>query len=259
MRHGTRPALMALVLTLVAVAPTGAQSVEKSSISFMLDWTIAGTHAPYFIPLDKGYYKAEGLNVKIDRGTGAGNTASNVASGVYDFGWADVTTLIAFDAQNPTKELTLVYISLPRDQISVLRYADIGFDVYGTGLWVRRDFLEKNPRTVAAMVRAVNKGTKDAIANPGAAAEMMTKYAPLLKTDIECQRLLIALDHHLNPDVARYGLSHVDPKRMQKTIEQVVHVQKFERTPALDHVWTDRFLPPQAERMAPPLGTCGPK
>jgi len=349
MRHGTRPALMALVLTLVAVAPTGAQSVEKSNISFMLDWTIAGTHAPYFIPLDKGYYKAEGLNVKIDRGTGAGNTASNVASGVYDFGWADVTTLIAFDAQNPTKELTLVYISfqdaplaivsfkstgittlkdlqgktvadqhgsaagavinvvtkagtpeeikitrkfvtpqlrepmlirrdvdailafdvssimtlvdlgVPRDQISVLRYADIGFDVYGTGLWVRRDFLEKNPRTVAAMVRAVNKGTKDAIANPGAAAEMMTKYAPLLKTDIECQRLLIALDHHLNPDVARYGLSHVDPKRMQKTIEQVVHVQKFERTPALDHVWTDRFLPPQAERMAPPLGTCGPK
>src|SRR3989454_847858 len=243
MRHGTRPALMALVLTLVAVAPTGAQSVEKSSISFMLDWTIAGTHAPYFIPLDKGYYKAEGLNVKIDRGTGAGNTASHVASGVYDFGWADVTTLIAFDAQNPTKELTLVYISfqdaplaivsfkstgittlkdlqgttvadqhgsaagavinvvtkagtpeeikinrkfvtpqlrepmlirrdvdailafdvssimtlvdlgVPRDQISVLRYADIGFDVYGTGLWVRRDFLEKNPRTVAAMVR----------------------------------------------------------------------------------------------------------
>src|SRR3989442_4630169 len=101
MRHGTRPALMALVLTLVAVAPTGAQSVEKSNISFMLDWTIAGTHAAYFIPLDKGYYKDEGLHVKIDRRTGAGNTASNVASRVYDFRWADVTNVIAFNAQHP--------------------------------------------------------------------------------------------------------------------------------------------------------------
>ena len=338
--------VLALLVTVVAASPAGAQAVEKPNVSFMLDWTIAGTHAPYFIPLDKGYYKAEGLTVKIDRGTGAVNTAINVASGVYDFGWADVTSLIAFNAQNPTKELTLVYVSfqdaplaivslksnpvwtlkdlagktigdwhggaageiinlvtragtpdeikfsrkylspqlrepmlikkdvdaifafdvssvmtlvdlgVPRDQIVVLRYADIGFDVYGTGMWVRRDFLEKNPKTIAAMVRAVNKGTLDAIANPAAAAEMMTKYAPLLKPDIECQRLMLALTHHLSPDVAKRGLSHVDPARMQKTIEQVVNVQKFERTPQLDHVWTDKFLPPQAERMAAPLGKC---
>jgi hypothetical protein len=43
---------------------------------------------------------------------------------------------------------------------------------------------------------------------------------------------------------------------MQKTIEQVVKVQKFARTPQLDHVWTDKFLPPQAERMTAPLGKC---
>jgi NitT/TauT family transport system substrate-binding protein len=350
--HTIRWAAIALaaVATLAAPRPAGAQSVEKPAVSLMLDWTIAGTHAPFFIPLDKGYYRAEGLtSVKIDRGTGAGNTANNVASGVYDFGWADVTTLVAFDAQNQGKELTLVYVSfqdaplavvslkpneirslkdlagktvadqygsaagavinfvtkagtpdeikitrkfvspqlrepmlikrevdailafdvssimtlvdlgVPRDRISVLRYADIGFDVYGTGLWVRRDFMEKNPRTVAAMVRAVNRGTKDAIANPAAAAEMMTKYAPLLKPNIECQRLLIALEHHLNADVAKHGLSYVDPRRMQRTIEQVVRVQKFDRTPALDHVWTDRFLPPEAERIPPPLGTCEAK
>ena len=106
------------------------------------------------------------------------------------------------------------------------------------------------------MVRAINKGTRDAIANPAAAAEMMTKYAPLLKPDIECQRLLIALEHHLNADVAKNGLSYVDPGRMQRTIEQVISVQKLERTPPLDHVWTDRFLPPAAERVAPPLGKC---
>ena len=339
--------VLTLLFTAVGAMPLAAQPVEKPNVSFMLDWTIAGTHAPYFIPLDKGYYKAEGLTVKIDRGTGAVNTAINVASGVYDFGWADVTSLISFNAQNPTKELVLVYISfqdaplaivslkpnpirklkdlegktigdghggaageiinfvakagtpeeikftrkflspqlrepmlikkevdaifafdvssvmslvdlgVPRDQIVVLRYADVGFDVYGTGMWVKREFLEKNPRTVAAMVRAVNKGTRDAVANPGAAAEMMTKYSPLLKPEIECQRLMIALEHHLSADVARYGLSHVEPARMQRTIDEVVKIQKFPKGPPIDQVWTAKFLPPQAERMAPPLGRCG--
>jgi hypothetical protein len=34
---------------------------------------------------------------------------------------------------------------------------------------------------------------------------------------------------------------------------------KYPRTPALDHVWTAKFLPPQAERIPPKLGTCEAK
>lgn len=326
------------------MGPALAQSVEKPNVTFMLDWTISGTHAPFFLALDKGYYKAEGLNVRIDRGTGAANTCSNVASGVYDFGWADVTTMVGFNAQNPGKELTLVYVSfqdsplaimslkkagiktlkdlagkkvadqpgsasgavinfitrvgtpeeikfervftspqlrepmlvrgevdaalgfdvstvmtivdlgVPRDQIDVLQYSKIGFDVYGTGLWVRRDFIAQNPNTIAAMVRAVNKGTKDAIANPRAGAELMKKYNSLLNVETEHQRLLMALEHHLSDDSRKHGLSYVDPKRMQSTIEQVVKIQQFERTPPLETVWTDKFLPPESERIPPPLG-----
>jgi NitT/TauT family transport system substrate-binding protein len=341
-----RAALGAFALLLVGASagPSRAQSVEKPDVTFMLDWTISGTHAPFFMALDKGYYKAEGLNVRIDRGTGAANTASNVASGVYDFGWADVTTMIGFNAQNPGKELTLVYISfqdsplaimslkkagikslkdlegktvadqpgsasgavinfvtktgtpdeikikriftspqlrepmlvrgeadaalgfdvstvmtivdlgIPRDQIDVLQYSKIGFDVYGTGMWVRRDFIEKSPKTIAAMVRALNKGTKDAIADPTAAAKLMLKYNSLLNETTEHQRLLMALEHHLNDDVRKHGLSYVDPKRMQSSIETVVKVQNFERTPSLESVWTDKFLPPAAERIPPALG-----
>ena len=342
-------AVMAIAVTIALVAPASSQSVEKSDVSLMLDWTISGTHAPFFIPLDKGYYKAAGLNVRIDRGTGAANTTANVASGVYDFGWADVPTMIGFNAQNPGKELTLVYISfqdsplailslkktaihklkdlenktigdmpgsasgailnvltkpgspdeikikrkftapqlrepmlirgdvdaimvfdvssvmtlidlgVPKDQISLLMYSDIGFDVYGTGLWVSRSFLEKNPKTVAAMVRAVNEGTKDAMADPRAAALLMKKYNPLLNPDIECQRLLMALNHDLNDDVRKYGLSYVNPKRMQSTIDQVVTAMKYTRSPTLAEIWTDKFLPPQEERMPPALGTCAAK
>jgi NitT/TauT family transport system substrate-binding protein len=342
-------AIMAIAVMIALVAPASSQPVEKSDVSLMLDWTISGTHAPFFIPLDKGYYKAAGLNVRIDRGTGAANTAANVASGVYDFGWADVPTMIGFNAQNPGKELTLVYISfqdsplavlsmkksgihklkdlqnkvvgdmpgsasgavldvltkpgtpdeikiqrkftapqlrepmlirgevdaimvfdvssvmtlidlgVPRDQISLMMYSDIGFDVYGTGLWVTRSFLEKNPKTVAAMVRAVNEGTKDAIANPRAAALMMKNFNPLLNPDIECERLVMAVNHNLSDDVRKKGLSDVNPKRMQSSIDQIVTAMKYTRSPTLAEVWTDKFLPPQSERMPPTLGTCAAK
>lgn len=338
-----------LAAFIASAAPATSQSVEKKDVTFMLDWTISGTHAPFFIPQEKGYYKAAGLNVRIDRGTGAANTAANVASGTYDFGWADVATMIGFNAQNPDKELTLVYISfqdsplaiislkkanihklkdlegkligdqpgsasgavvdvltkagtpdeikinrkftapqlrepmlmrgdvdaimafdvssvmtlvdlgVPKDQIAILKYSDIGFDVYGTGLWVRRDFLAKNPNTVAAMVKAINKGHVEAVADPRAAAQLMKKYNQLLNVDIECERLLMGLNHDLNDDVRKHGLSYVDPKRMQSSIDQVVKAMRYPRSPALDHVWTAKYLPPQAERMPPPLGTCKAK
>jgi NitT/TauT family transport system substrate-binding protein len=323
-------AIIVVAVAMTAAVPAMGQGVEKKNVSLMLDWTISGTHAPFFIALDKGYYKDEGLNVRIDRGTGAGNTAANVASGVYDFGWADVPTMIGFDAKNPEKLLTLVYISfqdsplavlslkksgikklkdlqgktvgdmpgsasgaildvltkpgtpdeiikgdvdaimvfdvssvmslidlgVPRDQINLMMYSDIGFDVYGTGLWVRRDFLKKNPKTVAAMVRAINRGTIDAIKNPQAAAELMKRHNSLLNPKIECQRLLMALHHDLKRDAREKGLSNVEPKLMKSTIDQVVTAMKYKRTPTLDEVWTDKFLPPKSERIPPKLGSC---
>lgn len=348
LRRWSAGILLVLITTFAFDNVAFSQAVEKPDVTFMLDWTISGTHAPFFIPVEKGYYKEAGLNVRIDRGTGAGNTAANVASGTYDFGWADVATMIGFNAQNPEKELTLVYIhfqdsplavvslkkanihslkdlegkvlgdqpgsatgavidvltkagtpneikisrkftapqmrepmllkgdvdaimafdvssvmtlvdlGVPRDQINILLYSDVGFNAYGTGLWVRRDFLEKNPKTVAAMVKAINRGTKDAIADPRAAAELMKKYNQLLNVDIECQRLLMGLHHDLYGNGSKH-LSDVDPKRMQSSIDQVVTAMRYKRSPPLDHVWTAKFLPPESERVPPPLGTCAAK
>jgi hypothetical protein len=42
----------------------------QTDLKFALDWKFEGPSAPYFVALDKGYYKAEGLNVTIDYRTG---------------------------------------------------------------------------------------------------------------------------------------------------------------------------------------------
>ena len=165
----------------------------------------------------------------------------------------DMDAIMAFDVSSV---MTLVDLGVPKDQIAILKYSDIGFDVYGTGLWVRRDFLEKNPKTVAAMVGAINKGTKEAIADPHAAAVLMKKYNELLNVDIECDRLMMGLHHDLNDDVRKHGLSYVDPKRMQSSIDQVVKAMRYARSPSLAEVWTAKYLPSEADRIPPPTGTC---
>ncbi len=55
--------------------------------------------------LEKGYYKDAGLDVTIDSGKGSLDAIPKVASGTYQFGFADINSLIKFKDQNPNSEL----------------------------------------------------------------------------------------------------------------------------------------------------------
>ena len=54
------------------------------------------------MPLAKGYFKDEKLDVTVDAGNGSGGTVTRVASGAYDMGFADMAALMEFQANNPT-------------------------------------------------------------------------------------------------------------------------------------------------------------
>ncbi len=54
-------AAIAAIATLDASAR--AQTLDK--FQFRLNWTLYGEHAPFFVALDKGFYKEEGLEVEI--------------------------------------------------------------------------------------------------------------------------------------------------------------------------------------------------
>ena len=69
-----------------AVSPACAQT----DVKFALDWKFEGPAAPYFVALDKGYYKAEGLNVTIDSGPGSVAGIARVAAGTYPIGFFDI-------------------------------------------------------------------------------------------------------------------------------------------------------------------------
>src|SRR5262249_5655473 len=101
-RRAARP-LAALGLAF-AVA-TGARSPARAEtkVRFSLDWIPGSVHAPFFIALYKGYYKAEGLDVAIDRGKGSAELVRQLASGVYDMGYPDISVVTDFNSKNPDK------------------------------------------------------------------------------------------------------------------------------------------------------------
>jgi ABC-type nitrate/sulfonate/bicarbonate transport system substrate-binding protein len=58
---------LALVGTLAAASAfaTSARAQALEKFPFRLNWTLYGEHAPFFVALDKGFYKEEGLDVEI--------------------------------------------------------------------------------------------------------------------------------------------------------------------------------------------------
>jgi NitT/TauT family transport system substrate-binding protein len=101
-----QPITRRLTLGAAALALTAAMlplaQAQETSVKFQLDWRFEGPAALFLVPVAKGYFKAEKLNVTVDAGNGSGGTVTRVASGTYDMGFADLAALMEFHANNPT-------------------------------------------------------------------------------------------------------------------------------------------------------------
>jgi NitT/TauT family transport system substrate-binding protein len=101
------------VLAFIALLVCGAAHAQKeTNVRFALDWRFEGPAAPFFVAIDKGYYKAEGLNVSIDPGSGSVEGINRVASGAYEVGFADINSLVKYrdNPRNlPVKAVMMVY------------------------------------------------------------------------------------------------------------------------------------------------------
>ncbi len=79
-------------LTFTGAQAQTARPLEK--ITFLLDFTPYGKHAPFFAALDKGFWKDAGFDVTIIKGEGSATTVSSYAAGTVDFAFSDTPTLI---------------------------------------------------------------------------------------------------------------------------------------------------------------------
>jgi NitT/TauT family transport system substrate-binding protein len=133
-------------------------------------------------------------------------------------------------------------------EIFPLKYSDFGADMYGLALVTTKAFADANPETVKGVVAALNHGTKDMVADPDGALAVMQARDPMMKMDIEKVRLGLALDLTKTKHVVDKGLSVVDPKKLQFTIDSIADAYKLPSEPDPASVYTEKFLPPLADR-----------
>ncbi|HEY7664663.1 MAG TPA: ABC transporter substrate-binding protein [Xanthobacteraceae bacterium] len=263
-----RPAArkLAVAVTVVAIPlagllqPAPAQAPDKVTVRFT--WKLKGEYAPLFVALDKGYYKAAGLDVDLAEGSGAQVVLKLLAAGNEKFGYGPAVSaaqavsqglpvkvvalyqtrapmgVISFPdvplkspkdlegkrlaisvgetfgdmlgpftrinhvdigkihqiqmdasartAQFLTRKIDVmsVYLSNEWPQIekragvkfNVLKVSDFGLNLLGASMIVSDAFAARNPDVVKKLLHATEKGYRDAMADPNAAAKTMAKY-----------------------------------------------------------------------------------
>jgi NitT/TauT family transport system substrate-binding protein len=79
-------------------APALAQAPER--IRLILNFRQDGATAGYLLALSRGHFREAGLEVSIDGSGGSGDAVTRTASGAYQIGTADLSTLVEFHTRN---------------------------------------------------------------------------------------------------------------------------------------------------------------
>ena len=110
-------AAVGLLLASAATQPAFTQTAEKLTVRFT--WKFKGEYAPLFLALDKGYYKAEGLDVDLAEGSGAQTVLKLLASGNEKFGYGPAVSAAQAVSQGlPVKVVALYQTKAPMGVIS---------------------------------------------------------------------------------------------------------------------------------------------
>jgi len=121
-----RTRLFGMLAGAAAAALTVSPVYAQTDVKFALDWKFEGPSAPYFVAIDKGYYKAEGLNVTIDSGPGSVAGIARVAAATYPIGFFDINSLVKFRDQNPDKKVQAVLMMYDKPAFAIGTTAKTG-------------------------------------------------------------------------------------------------------------------------------------
>lgn len=334
---------LVLLLVLASLPANPANAAPRATTwKFTLDFIIQGPQAPFLLALEKGYYAREGITLTIDRGFGSADAVTKIATGAYQLGYADVNSMIEFNARNPGRELVAIAILLNQPPFAILTlrregitrpvdlygkrlgapagdaprrlwplfaravglpatavewitmdvplrepmlirgevnaisgfyftsflnlkaarvdpndiiafmYNDQGLPLYGNAIIAPPSLLEREPEAVRGFLRAFIRALQDSITNPAEAVAAVKKRDPLINEAVELERLQLAIQHNiLTPDVRSHGFGVIRPERMARSIDLVADAFGLPTRPMWWQVFTDKFLPPRAERMLP--------
>ena len=126
MSKSLRSSLLALTAAVGLALPLGLATPAdaQTKLKLVLNWKYQGPQGMFFLAEDRGYFKAEGLDMTIDQGNGSGAAVPLVANGTYDVGFGDINALIELAAKKPDDAPIAVYVMFNQPPFTVAVKAD---------------------------------------------------------------------------------------------------------------------------------------
>ncbi len=80
----------------LALAPVVGRPADKPTkkVTFLTNYVFHGRHSPYFVGLEKGFYRDAGFDVTIAPATGSGFVITALEGGKADYGMAESTSVV---------------------------------------------------------------------------------------------------------------------------------------------------------------------
>ena len=319
-------AVLGVALLLAAPGIASAQNAGNTPITIRFSWKMKGEFAPLYVALDKGYFAAEKLDVKLGEGSSSQTALGSILQGQDQAAWlpgvyavqaisngmavkvvglynraapnvllsrankpvvtpqdlvgktighspGDVgTTFISVICKKNNidcasfKIVTLasqarvpalvggqldaisVYTSndvpILEDKFGASTFAQLdlpkfGLHVMGASLVVSDAYLAQNPQVVAGLLRAIDRGFKDTMDDPKAAAQTMLKH---WQTPLNLEIVTRQIEA-LNASVKRTPGKHtgwVAPEAVDETLEALLIAGEIKsRRPTADYLSND--------------------
>jgi NitT/TauT family transport system substrate-binding protein len=86
--------LLVLCLVVAPVSTAVAADVKVEPATLRIDWLARTWHAPFFLGIDKGWYREAGIELTVNEGMGSGNVVQLVGSKSDTFGFAGAEAVV---------------------------------------------------------------------------------------------------------------------------------------------------------------------
>ena len=139
---------------------------------------------------------------------------------------------------------------LPPTVLRHLDYASLVPDLYGLAIMAQRRLVQQEPDTMRRLLRALNRGLVDTVADPAAAIDALAAASPELHRPSNHQRLLGTLRLEMaGAEGAHLGLGELDDARLARSVALIAAAKALPAPPAVGDVFCRDFLPPLAQRV----------
>jgi NitT/TauT family transport system substrate-binding protein len=128
---------------------------------------------------------------------------------------------------------------------TALLLADHGWTPYSTTIVCMEDTLKKNPKAIAAFVKASMQGWKDYLkADPAAANALIKKDNPNMTDDLLAngRTLMLSTGMVLGGDAAKLGVGIMTDERIKKTYDMMVSMKLLDPKVDVKKTYTTEFV-----------------